>query len=266
MNDYVARFRNALMQKEATAVQPPPYQYQQQPQQPVQQQPAQQQGDSMSWMQRYAPTAVGALGGLALGGLFGGRRGGFMSYALPALIGGGLGYLYQNLKGNNLSEKWNTLTGYWNAFTQNGFGGLASQWANNNPEQASAMASQWARDNPDQVRRLASEYMRNNPEFLSKHMAGMKDVVKQQVSNMIRQYKDEHFIKGKFINENEILQKIDDNWGGVVQGTSNYIQNALSNPTTPTQQPQQPQPAAQPAQPVQPQQPAAQQAPQYRQQ
>lgn len=258
------------MQKEATAVQPT--QYQQQPQQPVQQQPVQQQGDSMSWMQRYAPTAVGALGGLALGGLFGGRRGGVMSYALPALIGGGLGYLYQNLNGNNLSEKWNTLTGYWNAFTQNGFSGLASQWANNNPEQASAMASQWARNNPDQVKRLASEYIRNNPEFLSKHMAGMRDVVKQQVSNMIRQYKDEHFIKGHFINEDEILQKIDDNWGGVVKGTSDYIQKTLGNPTTPTQQaqqpqqPQQPQPAVQPAQPAQPQQPVAQQAPQYRQQ
>lgn len=254
------------MQKEATAAQPaqqqPQQPAQQQPaqQQPVQQQPqqpAQQQGDSMSWMQRYAPTAIGALGGLTLGGIFSGGRGGVMSYALPALIGGGLGYLYQNLGGNSLSEKWNTLTGYWNAFTQNGVGGIASQWAKNNPEQARAMASQWAKDNPEQVRLMAAEYMKNNPEFLSTHMAGMKDVVKQQVNNMINQYKDEHFIKGQFIDSDEIMQKIDDNWGGVVKGTSDYIQRQLSNPTTPVagqtqQQTQQPvQQTQQPAQQTQ---------------
>ena len=62
------------------------------------------------WMQAYAPTLTGALGGLALGNLFGGRKRTVMGHILPTLVGGGLGYLYQNLPGSNLSEKWTNLT------------------------------------------------------------------------------------------------------------------------------------------------------------
>lgn len=62
------------------------------------------------WMQAYAPTLTGALGGLALGNILGGKKKTLMGHILPTLVGGGLGYLYQNLPGSNLSEKWNNLT------------------------------------------------------------------------------------------------------------------------------------------------------------
>lgn len=62
------------------------------------------------WMQAYAPTLTGALGGLALGNILGGKKKTLMGHILPTLVGGGLGYLYQNLPGSDLSEKWTNLT------------------------------------------------------------------------------------------------------------------------------------------------------------
>lgn len=63
------------------------------------------------WMQAYAPTLTGALGGLALGNLIGGnKKKTLMGHILPTLVGGGLGYLYQNLPGSSLSDKWKNLT------------------------------------------------------------------------------------------------------------------------------------------------------------
>lgn len=203
MDSSIKKFRQILMEKQAATFVDP------QAQQAAQ---SQQGGAALDLMKKYAPTAIGTLGGLALGGVLGGKGGGILSYALPALLGGGLGYLYQNLGGNSLGEKMNTLSGYWNAFTQNGIGGIASQWAKNNPEQ---------------VKQIAADYIKNNPEFLQQQMAGVKDIVKQKVGDMVNQYKNEHWFKGKFVDANEINDLIDQHWGDAVQGVQQHVESSL---------------------------------------
>lgn len=213
---------------------------------------------ALGWLKNNAPSAVGALGGAALGRLLGGSNSGILSYALPALLGGGLGYLYQNLNGNTMQEKMNTLSGYWDAFSRDGFSGLASHWANsnpdqvkkmtdsyiknnpdkvksmaaeymkNNPDQVRSMAADYIKNNPDQVRSMAAEYIRNNPEFLRQQMAGVKDVVKQRVGNMVQQYKNDHWLKGKFVDADEIGQMIDDNWDDTVKGMQDHVVGSLA--------------------------------------
>lgn len=203
MDSSIRKFRHILLEKQAAAFVDP------QAQQAAQ---AQQGGAALDLMKKYAPTALGTLGGLALGGVFGGKGGGALSYILPALLGGGLGYLYQNLGGNSLGEKMNTLSGYWNAFTQNGIGGIASQWAKNNPEQ---------------VKQIAADYIKNNPEFLQQQMAGVKDIVKQKVGDMVNQYKNDHWFKGKFVDADEINNLIDQHWGDAVQGVQRHVESSL---------------------------------------
>lgn len=213
---------------------------------------------ALGWLKNNAPSAVGALGGAALGRLLGGSNSGILSYAIPALLGGGLGYLYQNLNGNTMQEKMNTLSGYWDAFSRNGFSGLASHWAasnpdqvkkmtdsyiknnpdqvrsmaaeymKNNPDQVRSMAADYIRNNPDQVRSMAADYIRNNPEFLQQQMAGVKDVVKQRVGNMVQQYKNDHWLKGKFVDADEIGQMIDDNWDATVKGMQDHVVGSLA--------------------------------------